>query len=447
MAGAAQIDITEYVDARKFNAFNIELLILSFLVVLIDGFDITVAAFAVPELIKEWNVPVADFGPVLAASLVGILLGSPLFGFVGDRYGRKVAIVASYVIFGLVTFLAAWSASVAQLAAFRFVAGIGIGGLLPNIVALNAEFAPRRLQATAVIVSFTGVAFGGALPGPVAAFLMPVYGWPILFYLGGIVPLIIAIVIAIWLPESIRFLALRQRQDDIAKLVRRMDPETAPASQMQFTVRERRALPFRYLFTGDLAIMTPVLWLLFALNLMAYFFLVSWMPTLLSSANIPVAKAAIATAVLQLGGVIGSWTIALPTDRYGMIPITILFALGTPIVASIGYFGLQSSAALMAIVFCAGFCTLGIQMGLNAISALLYPTALRSTGSGWAFGVGRVGSILGPIIGGFLITRLPIQQLYLVAAIPFALGAVISFVLMRMYAEGRHQRIGIARSA
>ncbi len=444
MAGPASIDITDYVDARRFNAFNIQLLVLSFLVVLIDGFDITVAAFAVPDLIKAWNAPAADFGPVLAASLFGILAGSPMFGFIGDRYGRKAAIVVSYVIFGVFTFLSAWSVSIAQLAAFRFVAGIGIGGVLPNIVALNAEFAPRRLQATAVIVCFTGVAFGGSLPGPVAAFLMPTHGWPILFYLGGIVPLIVAVAIALWLPESIRFLALKNRQSEIATLVRRMDPQTAPASVQEFTVREKRKLPLKYLFTGDLAIMTPLLWLLFALNLMAYFFLVSWMPTLLSSANIPIGMAALATAVLQLGGVIGSWTIALPTDRYGMAPITVLFVAGIPIIAAIGYLGLQSLPILMLIVFCAGFCTLGIQMGLNAISAILYPTALRSTGSGWAFGVGRVGSILGPIVGGLLISRLPVQQLYLVAAIPFVVGAVLAFVLMRMYAERRHERIEIA---
>lgn len=201
--------------------------------------------------------------------------------------------------------------------------------------------------------------------------------------------------------------------------------------------RKFNSLPFKYLFSGELAIMTPLLWLVFALNLMVYFFLISWMPTLLSSANIPIAQAALATAVFQLGGVIGSWSIARPIDRYGMWPIAVLFFTGVPIIASIGYFGLRSSTHLMVIVFFAGFCALGVQMGINAVSAMLYPTALRSTGSGWAFGIGRVGSIVGPIFGGLLIATLTVQQLYLIAAIPFLLGAVICVFLGRMFAKRR----------
>ena len=432
------IDIANYVDGRKFSAFNWKLLALSFLVMLVDGFDVTVAAFAVPDLIKAWNVEASAFGPVLGASLFGILFGAPIFGLIGDRYGRKTAIVVSYLTFGICTLLAAWSGSVAQLAILRFLAGIGIGGILPNIVALNAEFAPRRLAATAVIMSFTGIAFGGALPGPIAAFLVPHYGWPILFIIGGGIPLILAGFIAIWLPESIRYLALKDRQTDVAKLVKSMDAGKGPSGPIQFVVHgEDKKLPFKYLFAGELAIMTPLLWLLFALNLMAYFFLISWMPTLLSSANVPLTKAALATAVFQLGGVIGALSVARPIDRLGMSPITLCFILGIPIVGAIGYIGLLSTSHLIAIVFFAGFCTLGAQMGLNAISAMLYPTALRSTGSGWAFGVGRVGSIIGPVLGGLLITKLDVQHLYLIAAIPFVLGSIASFFMMRMFTARR----------
>jgi len=435
---AQTIDVREYVDGRKFNSFNVMLLALSFVIMLVDGFDITVTAFAVPELIKAWNVNASLFGPVLGASLIGMLIGAPIFGFVGDRYGRKTAIVICYVVFGAFTLMAAWSASITQLAALRLLAGIGIGGLLPNIAALNAEFASRRFIATSVIVSFTGVAFGGAMPGPVAAFLVPQYGWQVLFYVGGAVPLLFALIIAFWLPESIRFLALKDRKAEMAVLVHRMDPGTVVPEGTQFVVTgENKSLPFKYLFSGELAIMTPLLWLVFALNLMVYFFLISWMPTLLSNANIPIAQAALATAVFQLGGVIGSWSIARPIDRYGMWPIAVLFFTGVPIIASIGYFGLRSSTHLMVIVFFAGFCALGVQMGINAVSAMLYPTALRSTGSGWAFGIGRVGSIVGPIFGGLLIATLTVQQLYLIAAIPFLLGAIICVFLGRMFAKRR----------
>ncbi len=432
------LDVTDYIDGRKLNAFNVQLVVVSFLVILVDGFDITVAALAVPHLIKAWGVTnPGAFGPVLGASLFGMLFGAPLIGHFGDRYGRRTAILVSYAIFGLFTLCAAWAASINQLVALRFLAGIGIGGLLPNIVALNAEFAPRRLQATAVMVSFAGITIGGSLPGPVAAYLVPTHGWQILFYLGGIVPLLFLGIIAAWLPESIRYLALKNRHEDVATLMQRMDPGGAIPPGTQFTVREGQKLPFADLFKGELKVMTPLLWLLFALNLMAYFFLISWMPTLLASAKIPVEHAALATTVLQIGGCIGSFAMALPLDRRGMQPIVALFLLSVPIVGAIGYVALHSSTALlMVIIGLAGFCTLGAQSGMNAISGILYPTALRSTGSGAAFGIGRVGSILGPVVGGVLIgMKLPVDQLYMIAAIPFILAAIVSFIVMPMYAK------------
>lgn len=430
------IDVTDYIDKRQLNAFNFQLVVLSFLVIMVDGYDITVAAFAVPPLIKEWGVAnPGAFGPVLGASLFGMLFGAPLLGHVGDRYGRKTAILASYVVFGVFTLAAAWSHSLFQLAALRFLAGIGIGGLLPNVVALNAEFAPRRLQATAVIVSFAGITLGGSLPGPIAAYLMPHYGWPILFYFGGLVPLLLAGLIAAMLPESIRFLALKDRQADAAAMVQRMDPGTTLPLGARFTVQLGEKLPFRYLFSGKLAVMTPLLWLLFVVNLMAYFFLVSWMPTLLASVSMPT-QAAFATMVLQIGGFTGALAIALPLDRRGLLPVVALFVLAVPIVGAIGYVAHQSVLELMTIVALAGFCTLGTQFGLNAVSAIIYPTALRSTGSGAAFGVGRVGAILGPVIGGRLIDmKLPAQDLYMIATIPFVIGAVAAFILMPMFAD------------
>lgn len=445
MSAQETIDVTDYIDRRTFNAFNFQLVVVSFLVIMVDGFDITVAAFAVPPLIKAWGVQNPGvFGPVLGASLFGMLFGAPLLGHIGDRLGRKTAILSSYVVFGVFTLSAAWSSSILELGILRFFAGIGIGGLLPNVVALNAEFAPRRLQATAVIVSFAGITLGGSLPGPIAAYLVPHYGWPILFYFGGLVPLLLAGLIATSLPESIRYLALKDRQADVAALIQRMDPGAKLPAGARFVVHMGEKLPFRYLFTGKLAVMTPLLWVLFVVNLMAYFFLVSWMPTLLASTSMP-SQAALATAVLQIGGFLGALAIALPLDRHGMLPVVSLFALAIPVVGAIGFVAQRSEFELMLVVALAGFCTLGTQFGINAISAILYPTALRSTGSGAAFGIGRVGAILGPVIGGRLIDmHLPVQQLYMIAAIPFVIGAITALIMMPMFAE-RMRTLGPGR--
>ena len=216
---------------------------------------------------------------------------------------------------------------------------------------------------------------------------------------------------------------------------RRMDPGAKLPAGARFTVQVDEKLPFRYLFGGKLAVITPLIWLLFAINLMAYYFLVSWMPTLLESASIPT-RAALATTVLQVGGLVGALTIAVPLDRRGMLPVVALFALSVPIVGAIGFTTQQSVWVLMIVVALSGFSALAIQFGINAVAAIIYPTALRSTGTGAAFGVGRVGAILGPVIGGWLIAmHLPVQQLYMIATIPFIVGTIAALVLMPMFAE------------
>src|SRR5262249_8715303 len=238
------------------------------------------------------------------------------------------------------------------------------------------------------------------------------------------------------LPESIRFLALKDRQAAVRAMLRRMDPGATPApDSVRYVVQVGEKLPFRYLFDGKLAVMTPLLWLLFVVNLMAYFFLVSWMPTLLASTSIP-SQAAFATAILQVGGFLGALGIALPLDRRGMVPVVALFVLAGPGVGAVVYGAHHSCVELMAVVALVGCCPLGTQFGPNAISAILYPTPLRSTGSGACFGVGRLGAILGPVIGGRLIDmKLPVEDLYMIATIPFVVGAVAAFILMPLFNE------------
>ncbi len=443
MSTTPAIDLTELMDNRAFNSFNVKLIVISFLVVLLDGYAIPVVGLAAPDLIKAWGIgDPGVFGPVFGASMVGMLVGAPLIGYIGDRFGRRTAIILSCLIYGAFTWVIVFASTLPHLIVLRFLAGIGIGGVLANIGAINAEFAPRRFQATAIIVTFTGTAFGGSLPGPVTALLVPNYGWQLLFHIGGIGPIIIAGIVALTMPESIRFLALKVgRQADVRRLMKQLEPAMSFGPTAEFVVRHERQikeLSPKYLFTDGFALITVLLWLIFALNLMGYFFLISWMPTLLSGANIPVAQAALITGVLQLGGVVGALSISRLVDKFAMKPVAFLFAIAVPIIGSIGYVGIISRPMLVAIVFLAGFCTLGIQLALNALASIIYPTALRASGVGWALGIGRVGSIVGPIVGGILISmHLTLQQLYLFAAIPFFFGAIAAFLLINSYAQKR----------
>jgi len=438
MASAGEFDVSRFIDERRLNRFNASLVIWSFFIVLFDGYDITAISFAAPELIKTWGITNrAELGPIFSSSLFGILIGSPLFGYIGDRYGRKIAVIGSCLIFGAFTLLACWAGSLRELFYLRFVAGIGLGGLLPNLIALNAEYAPRRLRATLIIVMFTGITFGGAVPGAISVWLVPQYGWQAIFAVGGVLPILMAVGAALQLPESLKHVVVRDDRAQADRLLALLKPDRAPDAATRLVVADEkvyRGFNPKYLFADGLALITPLLWICFACNLMGFYFLLSWLPTLLTGAKLPPSEAAIATALVQIGGTVGGLALTRPIDAKGFLPVTILFACSVLAVGALGYVGLSSAAALMAIVFLAGFCVLGLQFGLNAASAMIYPTSVRSNGSGWAFGVGRVGSVLGPIVGGVLIgMKMPLQELFLWATVPFIVGAVACGALTRLY--------------
>jgi AAHS family 4-hydroxybenzoate transporter-like MFS transporter len=435
MAEQPVVQVSRLLDERGLSSFHIKLLIWSFFVVLIDGYDIGAIAFAAPHLVKDWGVAPSALGPVFSASLVGILFGSALFGWIGDRYGRKAALIGSNLLFGVFTYAAAHAMNLEQMFWLRLIAGLGIGGVIPNVVAINAESAPRHLRATLAIIAVGCVPIGGAIPGFIAATLVPQHGWPIIFQIGGIAPIVIGLAAIFALPESIKFMALHEGQRGrMEKLIGAIRPDFKIPPNARFVVEdEQQVQGFNpaYLFRNGLALITPLLWLLFALNLMGYFFLLSWTPTLMTAAKLSPSTAALAGALLQVGGTVGSLLLCWWLQRHRFAAIAIMFVLAVPVVGSIGYAGLTSKTALLTATFCAGFLVLGIQSGINVVGALIYPTSLRANGSGWQLGIGRIGSIVGPLAGA-LFVGMPVQNLYMWSAIPFVLGAVVCFAIHRL---------------
>jgi MFS transporter, AAHS family, 4-hydroxybenzoate transporter len=375
------VPVSRLLDERGLSAFQIKLLIWSFFIVLIDGYDIAAIAFAAPSLVKEWGLKPGALGPVFSASLVGILFGSALFGWIGDRYGRKAALVWSNLLFGVFTLAAAYATNLDQMFWLRLLAGLGIGGVIPNIVAINAESAPRKLRATLAIIAVGCVPIGGAIPGFVTAALVPQYGWQILFLIGGIVPIVIAIAIAaqIGMPESIKYMTLHESQrGKMERLITAISSGYPLSPNAKFVIEDEQQFPGfnpKYLFRQGLAVITPLLWLLFALNLMGYFFLLSWTPTLMTAAKLPPTTVALAGASLQVGGTVGALLLCWWLQRHRFLAIAIMFAIAVPVVGSIGFAGLTSQAALLTATFFAGFLVLGIQSGINVV-ALIYPTSL-----------------------------------------------------------------------
>jgi AAHS family 4-hydroxybenzoate transporter-like MFS transporter len=437
MADQSVVQVSRLLDERGLSSFQIKLIAWSFFMVLIDGYDITAIAFAAPSLVKEWALKPGSLGPVFSASLVGILFGSAFFGWVGDRYGRKAALIWSNLVFGAFTLAAAFSTDLTQMFWLRLLAGLGIGGVIPNAVAINAESAPRKMRATLAIIAVGCVPLGGAIPGFVAATLVPTHGWQILFYIGGIVPIIIALVAMVGLPESIKYMALHERlRGKMEAAIKAIRPDYPVPANAKFVIEDEKQYPGfspAYLFRDGLALITPLVWLLFALNLMGYFFLISWTPILMTATKLPPSTAALAGALLQVGGTVGALLLCWWLQRHRFLALAVMFAVAVPVVGSIGFAGLTSKAALLTATFFAGFFVLGIQSGINVIGALIYPTSLRANGSGWELGIGRIGSIAGPLVGALLI-GLPVERLYMWSALPFVVGAVVCFIVYRLNA-------------
>jgi len=443
MAEQAIVEVSRLLDERGMSPFNVKVLAWAAVVALFDGYDIGAIAVAAPELVNDWHVERAALGPALSASLIGILFGSGLFGFVGDRYGRKSALAGSLVVFGLFTWIAAYATSLDEMFWLRLAAGIGLGGIIPNVVAINAESAPRQLRGTLSLIAVAFVPLGGCIPGIVAALLVPAFGWQVLFLIGGIGPLAVAAAVMVAAPESIKYMALHESQRArMVRLIESIRPGYDVPPNARFVIEDETQFPgFNpvYLFRDGLALITPLLWLLFALNLMGFFFMQSWTPTLLRAANLPPATAALAATSIQLGGFMGSVLLANWINRHGFRAIVLLLVLAVPAVGAIGYAGVTSQAAVLATTFVAGFCVLGVQSGINVCGALVYPTSLRANGLGWELGIGRFGSFVGPLVGA-LFVGMPVEHLYLWSSLPFVIGAATCFAIYRLNAARLAQR-------
>ena len=427
------IDVGALIENSRLGWFHMTILFNTCLIMFIEGYDMQVTSYAAPAIIKAWHLTNGYFGPVFGFGLFGYLLGGTVLGHLGDRFGRKKVIIGGPLLFGIFTFAAAYATSLTGLLILRFLAGIGIGASIPAAIALTVEYAPAHLKARIISLLFLGYTLGGTLGGFVAARLIPVFGWPSVFKLGGIAPIILAAFVALTLPESVRFLALRQnRPDRVRTILQKLSPGSSFDDSDDYVVAEERysGLPVKHLFTKGRATMTVLLWIAFASSLLGHYFLTSWLPTILAGAAVPLTYAIISGALLQGGGGIGGLIICWLSDKKSMLFIALAFCLASPLIILIPR--VRGSALLM-LAFMVGFFLVGGQIGLNSIAGTIYPTDIRSTGAGWALGIGRIGSILGPVLGGVLISaHVPVRLLFVYTALVVLVCAVTISVLSRI---------------
>jgi AAHS family 4-hydroxybenzoate transporter-like MFS transporter len=437
VAQAQTVDLARLIDAQKLNKFHLGLVLMTFFMVMADGYDIGAAAFAAPALIREWHVSPQALGGLFSAGLFAGLFGPPILGWISDHYGRRSALIGGLLFFGAFSWASILAQNLQTLVILRFIAGIGIAGVLPIATALVNEYAPRRFRATLFILMFSGVTFGGGLPGVIASRYMATEGWQILFWVGGLAPIFVAIIAMFVLPESIKFLSLkRERYPQLVRQIERMQPGLNLDPNADYTIGgedNREKFSYGAIFKGRLAYITPMFWLSNAINLMIFYFVNQWMPTILSNNGVPVEHAVLAVTGFQFAGTLAGLIIMRPLDKFGFIPVPILFACAIPIIVCIGFSGLSEGLTIL-LVSAAGFCLLGLQFGNIATETNMYPTYIRSWGVGSCFGAGRVGSVIGPIVGGYLIgMHVSMQTLFMIAAIPLVIGLINAIILTPLY--------------
>jgi AAHS family 4-hydroxybenzoate transporter-like MFS transporter len=431
------IDVEQLVDGKKFGYFHIKVTALCFLVMVIDGFNISIAGFAGPGLMKQFHVSHETLGVLFSAGLFAGLLGTPIFGVLADRFGRKRVAIWGTAFFGVFTLAALVATSFPEMIVLRFFAGAGAAGVMPTTVALASEFAPKRFRATMVIVMLVGSTTGGVVTGLVASGFVAAYGWQILFWVAGAGPIVIACLMGVLLPESAQYLIQRMhRRAELVRVVRVLDPEIAIGDETSFIATGHHAkhgMKVAALFAGRLAVLTPLIWGANLVSLMVFYFVISWLPTILATSSVGIGGASLATSLFLFGGTLGGLAIMRPLDWFGFLPVPIGFLLGIPALICIGIPGL-AAPALLAAIFLSGLFLYGVQFALIAMEGPLFPPPVRGRGLGLCFAAARIGATIGPFLGGVLIGRhLSMQALFVVFAMPLAIGGLISLVITPLY--------------
>ena len=400
------IDIKAFIDSRPIAPFLWALLAMCFLVVVADGMDVAIMGFVTPSILQDWSISRPAFGFVISAAPLGLVIGALVAGPSSDRFGRKIVLMVSVLVFGIFTVIAARSSSPQEMALLRLLGGTGMGAAMPNAATLLSEYAPQRRRALLITIMFAGFTLGSAAIGFIAGIMIPHFGWRAVLLAGGIAPLVLVPFLVVLLPESALFLALRGAPANrIAGVLGRVTGAPFTGSERFISPGPplQAKTPVGVLFSNGYAATTIALWVACFMSLTVAYLLIGWLPTMIKDAGLNITAAAGVTAMFQGGGTIGGILIGWNMDRgHPSRVIATGYLAGAAFILGIAWVG-ALSGWLAVLVFAAGFCASGAQSGLNAFVLGCYPTAARATGVSWMLGMGRFGSIAGPLVGGALL--------------------------------------------
>lgn len=432
-----QIDVNSIVDHAKLTPFHFNVVAWCLLIILFDGYDLAINGVTLPLLMNDWGLSAVQAGMLASTALAGMMFGAMIFGSLADKIGRKKVIMICIVLFSGLTFAGGFASNPTEFGILRFLAGLGIGGVMPNLVALTSEYAPKKLRSTLVTTMFSGYAVGGVMAALLGSWFTPNFGWEIMFFIAGI-PLFLLPLIWKFLPESLSFLVKQNKQAEARKIVSRMAPNLKVTEMTTFTLPQENvpeAANVVSLFRRGRAVNTILFWIAFFSCLLTMYALSSWLPKLMMAAGYSMDNSLMFMMVMNIGAVVGIIGGGILADRFHLKPVLMFLGIMGAIVMSL--MGFQSNQFLLYIlVFLAGAASIGSQMLLYSYVAQFYPLAVRSTGIGWSSAIGRMGAIVGPIlIGGLLGMNLPSYFNFMAVGLPVLITAIAVALIMHEDSE------------
>ena len=419
------LEVNQIIDNAKFSKFHWMVVWLCALLLIFDGYDLFLYGVVLPSLMKEWNLTPVQAGALGSYALFGMMFGAFIFGPLADKIGRKKGVAICFLLFSVATFFNGFAKSPTEFGIFRFIAGLGCGGLMPNAVALMNEYAPKRLRSTLVAVMFSGYSLGGVLAAGLGIYMLPRWGWQSMFF-SAAVPLLLLPLILWKLPESVGFLLRQGRNAQAAGLLSRVEPgvRITADTRMHMSGDKGPGVPMFDLVKEGRAMGTFMIWLSFFCCLLMVYALGSWLPKLMANAGYSLGSSLSFLLALNFGGMAGAIAGGWLGDRFSLPKVVVsFFAVGTVSIAALGFN--SPMPVLYLLIILAGATTIGTQILLYANTAQFYPLAMRSTGLGWASGIGRTGAIVGPLLGGSLMAAaLPLKMNFIAFAIPGLIAAL-----------------------
>ena len=421
--------LTALIDNAKFNRFHLRTLLLCALIIIFDGYDLVVYGVVLPVLMQEWGLTPMQAGALGSYALFGMMIGAIVFGQLADRIGRRLSIAICIVLFSGFTFINGFATNVTEFGICRFIAGLGIGGVMPNVVALMNEYAPKKMRGTLVAIMFSGYSVGGMMAAWLGMQMIPQFGWQSVFYI-AILPLVLLPVILLLLTESLAFLLRQNKVGAVREIITKIAPKTTTfdmsvkmdTSASEPAIADKPGV--KQLFTADKALPSVLLWCAFFCCLLMVYALTSWLPKLMNNAGFSLGSSLQFLLVLNVGAIAGAIFGGWLGDRSNLPRVLTYFFIAAAVSITLMGLDVPMVVRYLAIAI-AGAATIGSQILLYACAAQYYPLHIRSTGLGWASGIGRNGAIVGPLLGGYLLSeQLALHLNFMVFAVPGIICAI-----------------------